>query len=115
MTLIRRVQGAIDGQFFRPENVLVHFTSDKMPDGRRNETISFAVKGHQLTMKWKPIHAIIEKERGLGYTTFHNIIDESEAYIPVDWLEDWARKHGETMEMIDDWKQECRRIYHDIA
>jgi hypothetical protein len=110
MTLIRRVPGIMDCDFNKPVNVLVHFTSDCTSDGHRHETISFTVKDHQVTMKFNPIQSIIDKERGFKYQKWHYIIDESEAYIPVEWLEKWAKEHGETMEMIEDWKKECNKI-----
>lgn len=111
MTLIRRVPGWINADFKNKRSVMVHYSCDHLPEGGTNETISFTTAGRQLTMKWKPIEAIISKERGFKYKNFHFIIDESELYIPTEWIEEWLKEHGQSTEMIDDWKAEAMEAH----
>lgn len=115
MTLVRRVQGWIDANVSNKRKVLVHYSCDKLPGRPTNETISFSTGGHQLTMKWKPIEAIISKERGYRWKQFHFIVDESDTFIPVDWIEDWLHEHGQSTEMLEDWKSEEAELYTEAG
>lgn len=72
MTLIRYVKGMTNRSGLKKVPVLVHFTSDNI-----GETLSLAAEGHQITVRFKDILEIVEREREKGYTDGHMIIDET--------------------------------------
>ncbi len=71
MTLIRNVKGFSSRKGMKRIPVTVHFTSDNM-----GETLSLMADGHQITVDYADIMAIVEREREKGYTDGHFIIDE---------------------------------------
>lgn len=71
MTLIRTIKGFTSRSGLKKIPVMVHFTSDNL-----GETLSLMADGHQITVKYSDIEAIVERERSKAYTDGHDIIDE---------------------------------------
>ena len=71
MTLIRKIKGFSSKSGLKRIPVLVHFTSDNL-----GETLSLEADGHQITVKFKDIENIVERERAKGYTDGHFITSE---------------------------------------
>lgn len=115
MTLIRQLKGFVNADVFRKKQITVHFTSDKY-----GETISFGHGNTQFTLPYKPIEQMVERERAAKYKDSHFIIDQTDEYIPVDWLTDYRDKLRENMRgvfpanqvvqyVLDDWNEYCER------
>lgn len=114
MTLIRQLKGFVNGDFLKKKSILVAFTAD------RGETISVKYGQTMFTMPYKPIEKMAERERDKNYKDGHFIIDETDEYIPVEWLTDYRDKLRENMRgvfpanqvvqyVLDDWNEYCER------
>lgn len=68
MTLVRKIKG-FNG--LRRSEVIVHFTSDN-----HGETLSLASGNTQITVNYKKIEEIVERERSKGYKDGHDIVYE---------------------------------------
>lgn len=74
MTLIRNIKGFTNKTGIKRVPIIVHFTSDNI-----GETLSLASESHnfQITVSYKDIEKIVERERAKGYDDGHFIIDET--------------------------------------
>lgn len=77
MTLIRKINALVSKtkgpELFKKEKALVHFTSDNL-----GETLSIQAEGVQITMKYKYIEQMVERERSFKYGDGHFVIDETD-------------------------------------
>lgn len=73
MTLIRNIKGFTSKHGLRRVPVLVRFASDNL-----GETLSLEADGLQITVNYKDIERIVDREREKGYTDGHDIIYEGE-------------------------------------
>lgn len=73
MTLIRNIKGFTSKTGLKRVPIVVHFTSDNM-----GETLSLGSENHnfQITVSYKDIERIVERERAKGYKNGHDVIDE---------------------------------------
>ena len=73
MTLIRNLKGATSqhGNMPKLKPVVARFTSDN-----HGETLSLEASGVMITVNYKDIEKMVERERAQGYTDSHLIIDE---------------------------------------
>lgn len=113
MTLIRQLKGFVNGDFLKKKSILVAFTAD------RGETISVKYGQTMFTMPYKPIEQMVERERDKHYKDGHFIIDETDDYIPVEWLGMYQNKARDILKgqyradqviqwVIDDWNKHCQ-------
>ena len=113
MTLIRQLKGFVNGDYLKKKSILVAFTAD------RGETISVKYGQTMFTMPYKPIEQMVERERDKNYKDGHFIIDETDEYIPVEWLGMYQNKARDILNgqyradqviqwVIDDWNKYCQ-------
>ena len=113
MTLIRQLKGFVNGDYLKKKSILVAFTAD------RGETISVKYGQTMFTMPYKPIEQMVERERDKNYKDGHFIIDETDEYIPVEWLGMYQNKARDILNgeyhadqviqwVIDDWNKHCQ-------
>lgn len=113
MTLIRQLKGFVNGDYLKKKSILVAFTAD------RGETISMKYGQTMFTMPYKPIEQMVERERDKNYKDGHFIIDETDEYIPVEWLGMYQNKARDILKgqyradqviqwVINDWNKHCQ-------